>query len=154
MSLLERLKHFLDTEDISYRKLEEKIGMSNGTISKATKQDKSISHKSIEKILHKFPQLSAEWLMRGNGEMIKTDSSNINLHNGNGNIISGGKIYNISEKAAETQLLNEHHKEAMINTLKEQTCLKDREISHLREIIANKEEIISLLKQQINNSNK
>lgn len=124
MDLLERLKYFLDKEDISYRKLEEKIGTSNGTISKATKQHKSISHKSVEKILQEYPQLSAEWLMRNNGEMIKPQQLYVNGNNNISNISNTGDIVNVG------------------------SCSKEEIIEVLKEVKDKQEEILKILLTQ------
>lgn len=67
---------------------------------------------------------------------------------GESNYIGDNTVYNSS-------IINSHiNSNITQQEFKENIIAKDKEISHLREIIANKEEIISLLKQQLNKSNK
>ncbi|WP_282055066.1 hypothetical protein [Maribacter luteus] len=68
--LLERINIFLDYSNLSYNKFEKSINASRGTISRALKHNKTIGSNVVESILDVYPNLSAEWLLRGKGEMI------------------------------------------------------------------------------------
>ena len=65
-----RLKAYLKYKNISVSETERQIGVGVGTLSKAFKGGKTIGSDKVEKILQTYPDLSAEWLMRGNGEML------------------------------------------------------------------------------------
>ncbi|MFA9370120.1 MAG: helix-turn-helix transcriptional regulator [Labilibaculum antarcticum] len=73
---------FLDTQDLSVRKLEAKIGLSNGTFSKV-KKGSAIGSDKMMLIFDAFPSLNPEWLFIGVGNMLKDgfkDDSSKNLH--------------------------------------------------------------------------
>ena len=68
--LLERINIFLDYSNLSYNKFEKSINASRGTISRALKHNKTIGSNVVESILDVYSNLSAEWLLRGKGEML------------------------------------------------------------------------------------
>jgi transcriptional regulator with XRE-family HTH domain len=66
----ERLRTYLNYKQSSFAQLERELGLSNGTLGRALRAGKSFSASSLEKILSFCEDLSAEWLLRGKGEMI------------------------------------------------------------------------------------
>ncbi|MEX0273278.1 MAG: hypothetical protein AB3N16_02760 [Flavobacteriaceae bacterium] len=68
-SLLQRIEQIIENKNISYNKFEIAIGASRGTISRAIRQDTNIGSRLIENILHMYPEISAEWLLRGEGQI-------------------------------------------------------------------------------------
>lgn len=70
-ALLERIKQFIDYKHISIRKFEESVGFSNGAFSSQLKNKKTIGCDKLENILHIYPEISAEWLLTGEGDMLK-----------------------------------------------------------------------------------
>lgn len=70
MSMLERLKEYLESKDISTGAAEKACGFGNAMLRNAFVGGKGIGSDKIEKILHTYPELSAEWLLRGVGSMI------------------------------------------------------------------------------------
>ncbi|MBO7323279.1 MAG: hypothetical protein J6U51_06840 [Bacteroidales bacterium] len=70
--ILLRIYQFADSQDLSLREIERAIGASNGSISGAIKNNREIGSDKIEDILQNYEMLSAEWLLRGEGEMIKS----------------------------------------------------------------------------------
>ena len=71
--ILQRLKILTDNEGIAIGKLERIIGASKGVLSRAINNDTDIQAKWLEIIADNYPQYSAEWLLRGEGSMLKTD---------------------------------------------------------------------------------
>lgn len=69
MSTAERLKEYLKFKGIKNNAAEEICGLSNGFI----RSSKSIGSDKLENILTAFPDLSAEWLLRGTGKMLISD---------------------------------------------------------------------------------
>lgn len=67
--IISRIKQFADSQGISNRALERTMGVSEGTMSKAFRNNTEIRTDNIESIVENYPQLSAEWLLRGVGEM-------------------------------------------------------------------------------------
>jgi len=66
-----RLKAFLTFRGSTLAQLERDIGIGAGTLSKAVKNNKTIGADKVMKILQFYTDLSAEWLMRGEGDMIR-----------------------------------------------------------------------------------
>lgn len=67
----ERFMQYLDNKGISPTKAEQMLGWGKGALIKA----KSISADKTGEFLLLFNELSAEWLLRGEGDMIKKESS-------------------------------------------------------------------------------
>lgn len=72
--ILSRIHQFVDSQGLSIREIERTIGVTNGVISGAIKNNREIGSEKIENILQAYPQLSAEWLLRGEGEMLKRET--------------------------------------------------------------------------------
>lgn len=70
---VERLIEYLDYKGIAPYKAELDCGLSNGLIGKAAKVGSSLGSDKLEKLLNQYSDLSAEWLMRGVGNMLTTD---------------------------------------------------------------------------------
>lgn len=75
----DRLKSYIETKGISYYAFENAVGVSRGTISKAVKEGKNLGSQILENILITYPDLSAHWLLTGEGEMIRKDA-HLNTH--------------------------------------------------------------------------
>lgn len=65
--VIARLSQFIKDKGISISFLEREIEVSHGVISKALKNETSISHYYLEKIALLFPDLDLDWLLRGKG---------------------------------------------------------------------------------------
>ncbi len=65
----ERLEHFIAAMGYSVREFERAIGVSNGTVRHITD---ALSANLKEKISANFPQLSMNWLLTGEGEMLRS----------------------------------------------------------------------------------
>ncbi|MDD2636799.1 MAG: hypothetical protein PHW82_15005 [Bacteroidales bacterium] len=70
--MIERIKQIIDCEGVSISSFERIISASNGLIGKAIRNNSDIQSKWINSILENFPQYSAEWLVTGKGEMLKS----------------------------------------------------------------------------------
>jgi transcriptional regulator with XRE-family HTH domain len=68
MSAKERLKEFVKYKGMGRNRFEELVGISSGYISTGSP---SIGSEIIEKIARIYPDLNIEWLIMGNGKMIK-----------------------------------------------------------------------------------
>ena len=69
-----RLRKFLDFQGISVRQFEAMIGSSDGKIAKFMATNSSLKSDTLNKIMEVFPQLSIEWLISGEGEMLKSSA--------------------------------------------------------------------------------
>ncbi len=73
MTTKERLLLFLKHLGVGQSAFERQVGISNGYISSIKE---SIGSGHVQKIASKFPELNTEWLLTGNGEMLKSDNRN------------------------------------------------------------------------------
>lgn len=64
-----RLKYFIESSNLSIREFENVIGASNGVIRRFVTEGTSIKSSLLERIMTIYPQLSAEWLLRGKEPM-------------------------------------------------------------------------------------
>lgn len=73
MTILERLLLFAQSRNLSVNAFEKTLGKAHSYFS----QVKSVSSEVVQKACEVYPELSAEWLIRGNGSMIigEADSS-------------------------------------------------------------------------------
>lgn len=68
MGIIERIKQFADFKGISIRKFCEVVGIANGAFTKI----KSVGSENILKIFYAFPDINLEWLITGQGSMLKS----------------------------------------------------------------------------------
>ena len=68
----ERLEHFMAAMGYSVREFERAIGVSNGTVRHITD---ALSANLKEKISANFPQLNMNWLLTGEGEMLRSSKA-------------------------------------------------------------------------------
>ena len=66
-----RLSILIDNEGINITTLEQRIGASQGVLSRAKRNSTTISSEWIIKILENYPKYNANWLLKGKGEMIE-----------------------------------------------------------------------------------
>ncbi len=62
----------------------------------------SVTYETISSILDSFPDISAEWLLRGEGEMYKSDDKNINDNFDNSQYVSIKKYESIVNLFGQT----------------------------------------------------
>lgn len=72
MNTAERILQFADTQSISRRKFYEKIGVSNGLLSKSN----NVGSEILEKIHKVYPELNMLWILHGEGNMLIEHKSN------------------------------------------------------------------------------
>ena len=72
-NILDRLFAFMAHEKLNPNKITVQANLSVGLIGKAKKTNAGLNSDSIEKILHAYPNLSAHWLLTGEGNMLRTD---------------------------------------------------------------------------------
>jgi hypothetical protein len=114
MTIFERLDVFFRHKSLSFNKVSDLVGISPGLLSKGLKKkDSSLGSEKIIKILEYFPELSAEWLLRGTEPMIMGESKT-------GSIMTTG----------ECQLCKE--KDNTIVAMKDHIEHMDEEIKYLR----------------------
>lgn len=75
LTIIDRLESFMAHFRLNDNQLTVNAGLSIGLIGKAKKTRSGLNADSIEKILHSYPTLSADWLLTGRGEMLKQEGS-------------------------------------------------------------------------------
>ncbi|WP_104383643.1 hypothetical protein [Sphingobacterium sp. HMA12] len=70
-SILKRIKIVSEKEGISVSALEASIGASKGVFTRALANNTDVQAKWLVNLAEKYPQYSSEWLLRGEGEMLK-----------------------------------------------------------------------------------
>ena len=121
MCIIERIYQLIDYKKDSVYKISKEIGVSNGYFSKTKPKNGSVGGDIIEKIVNYYTDVNVEWLITGEGSMLKQEHAP-------------------QAKPPDDKyllLLEEHNK-----TLKDQ--LKDKEA-----IIKEKEEKEALYKEKI-----
>ena len=68
-SINERIKRVLSEMKISVTAFSKIVGSVQTTINRQLNGETQLSAETVEAFLHFRPEVSAEWLMRGNGEM-------------------------------------------------------------------------------------
>lgn len=81
-NLSDRIRQFIDYKDISINKFSTSVGASNSYFNKILKDNNSIGSDRIEKILRTYPEINPEWLLTGEGDMLRNttpikDSKNL-----------------------------------------------------------------------------
>ena len=93
----ELAKSFLRERKTSVSSLARISGVSQTTINDQLNGNAKIGMQTIVALLDAFPDLSAEWLLRGEGEMLRTNGcdiviNNSNSHHNNNNAGNGTQI--------------------------------------------------------------
>ena len=90
ISVKERVKELLISQSISVRKLSEQLGMSQVTLNSQLNSNNPAALKleTFLLILERFPNVSAEWLLRGSGNMFLSDKQ---CESDSGNVIEQEK---------------------------------------------------------------
>lgn len=74
--MVNRLKQFIDSQNISVRSFEISIKASDGVISRAIRNNTDIQSKWLTEITFNYKELNLEWLITGKGDMLKSSSKN------------------------------------------------------------------------------
>lgn len=72
--ILDRIKQFIDSEGIAVSAFEKSIGMSNASFGKSLRSGGAIGTDKLENILSVYPNLSPNWLLTGEGAMLKGEN--------------------------------------------------------------------------------
>lgn len=71
MKLVNRLKIYIDHKGLSYNAFDKSIEAANGYIGRQIKNNGSIGSDVVEKIFSVYDDLNPNWLLVGDGEMLK-----------------------------------------------------------------------------------
>lgn len=92
-NFIERLQCYMEFKGINDNQMTIAAELSNGLLGKLKKNGKGMNSINIEKILSYYTDLSAEWLLTGRGNMLKSEHSTV--HEENHQYISDTEIIEI-----------------------------------------------------------
>lgn len=98
MNVKERLKKFIESKGLGQKAFEIECGLSNGYVNNIRR---SVTIEKARQILERYPELNINWLMTGQGEMLKTQSTNTVVSgdvSGNGNLFVAGNNNVLQDK--------------------------------------------------------
>ena len=76
MDITDRISKMVAHYGINLTTLSKKMGLNNSvTISKIINEKRKPSSKTIGRIIHAFPDLNYDWLVNGEGDMLKSESN-------------------------------------------------------------------------------
>lgn len=67
--VIQRIAQVLEDKKLSVNQFSKEIGMEQTTVNRQLNGQRGLSLAVVYAILHKYPEISAEWLIRGNGTM-------------------------------------------------------------------------------------
>ena len=77
--ITQRVREFLSCNSISINSLAKQINVAQATLNPQLRGDRTLAANIVVKILEAFPGISAEWLLRGEGEMYKSNSGSVQV---------------------------------------------------------------------------
>ena len=137
-----RLDMFMRYRGLNDNKISLTAGISNGLIGKGRKRG-GISQENISKLIHAYPELDANWLLTGQGSMLREQSAPEVAPPPSEPAIPGfiEEIKSLSVKVGRLEAENEHLR-AAIEAKQKEIEAKQREIeAQRREIEARQKEI-------------
>jgi transcriptional regulator with XRE-family HTH domain len=136
IAVKQRAEQILKAKDLSVNLFAKSCGVSQQTLSDQFRGRCKLSYSTISALLEYFPDLSAEWLLRGEGEMLKADTTPIPL-------------------AEVTQELNSNNEEELVklreqlDQQKEFNALQKEYVADLKERIKEYQDRVAELKDHI-----
>ena len=79
MEIVDRIRKIVDEKSQSVTSFSKMIGVAQTTMNNYLKYERPPSYEVLEAILVAFPDISAEWLLRGEGPMLKSETGKINI---------------------------------------------------------------------------
>lgn len=74
MNLSSRIKEFIHYKRVSIRSFEENVGCSIGVINRCITKNTDLTVANLMKIINKYPELNSEWILTGEGNMLKDEN--------------------------------------------------------------------------------
>jgi hypothetical protein len=152
-NILQRIEQIAYNEKIKITALEREIGASKGVLSRAISNGTDIQSKWIQLIVENYPRYSPEWLLTGQGEMLKKQENNApnqsiigdnNVQAGNNSKVDA-RHYSDSPDVLRFQIDEKDRllaeKETRIKEKDAQIKEKDAQINKLLFILSNKQQM-------------
>lgn len=141
MKTIERIKMLISENAKSERDFAMKIGVNQVTLNNYTANKRKLSLEIIEAILNAFPEISAEWLLRGTGAIMLNETSD-------------SIKANDFDEAWYKKVIDDQHD--TISLLKEKVKFLEKQIEEKRNVQLrlnnNESEVVSSIKYQIDSN--
>lgn len=98
MSVKERIIGFIKAQGLKVSEFERRCGLSNGYISSMRK---GLGENKLNNVLNEFPSLNRDWLLYGEGEMLKPNSA---IGESNARLVGG--VFTAGDKDAEALMVD------------------------------------------------
>lgn len=120
---LQRIKRYIDFRGIRVSVLEREVGMSNGSFASQLKNNKTIGVDKLENILKIYEDINVEWLLTGNGNMLKEvvleyNSPKINELKEETTIIENIPVYNVQTVEGIVDLFGDNNFQVPVDYIK------------------------------------
>lgn len=126
MKPIERVKKVIDFKEMSISAFEKATGMSNNSIQTALKRNSNLKDDTLNSILIRFPDISAEWLLTGNGSMLKNKTEHFDVLNESPTVYKKEKsVVDLLEEKINGQQEQIHWFKNHIEFLTEQLSIKN-----------------------------
>jgi hypothetical protein len=161
-SVLDRISQIVQSEGINVSTMERAIGASKGVLSRAINNGTDIQNKWVQAIVENYPRYSAEWLITGNGNMLKDGQQMSNSMNGDHNMgMIGSNYVNISSNptTAHNKIIADYkqkinrltktneEQQQTIKTQQTKITFLEREVETLRDSMDTLKELAELYKK-------
>lgn len=127
--VIQRIKEIISVYNINENILSKKIGIAQSTLNGYFNNNRKLSFTTISSILNEFEDISAEWLLRGKGNMYNTENSVPDIKTGDMQSVYETVVRDKDEqiekmKAEINQLIGEN------SIMREQLGIASRKISN------------------------
>lgn len=79
MKRIKRFDNYMVAKGLNDNRVTKEVGLSVGTLGKSRKENRDLSDKVVEQLLNFYKDLSRDWLLKGEGEMLKSPSYSQNV---------------------------------------------------------------------------
>mgnify|MGYP000846557209 FL=1 len=145
--IVDRIRQIIEYKEISTRQFCLKIGVANGFLDKV----KDVGSEKVAKILYAFPEINPEWLLMGEGSMLRSPQANRTGHVVVSNDFKGGTNHigdiSISNGIEAPPLGAKEGQDAGDQSIRDRQHLI-AEIERLKSILKTQESMIEWLKQK------
>lgn len=152
MKAIERLYEYLKNKGIRPTNFEREIGLSSGYLSVQRKRKADMGESILTKVIDNCQDLSMEWLLTGEGSMLKTQPANLAGHVVIGNDFKGGSNHigdiSISNGIEAPPLRVKEGQDADDQDIRDRQRQLIAEIERLKSVLKTQESMIEWLKQK------
>jgi len=152
MKAIERLYEYLKNKGIRPTNFEREIGLSSGYLSVQRKRKADMGESILTKVSDNCQDLSMEWLLTGEGSMLKTQPANLAGHVVIGNDFKGGSNHigdiSISNGIETPSLGSKEKKDVDYQSIRESIRVLIAENEKMKSMLKSQESMIEWLKQK------